>query len=105
MTAILDCGIAEIHHKGIAGYERMYTITNTDDSTLLQSIQAKHAFQDQASSGDGGLIGAGVGTRTIQGNIASKLLETCKAHEEDERQDWVKHFYHAYDSLQEYKNY
>ena len=101
ITALLDCGATLINQKGITGYEALLSssLAASSGSHLLLSVQAKHAFQDTTETGDGGLVGAGVGTRTEPASIASGVFDKVSKSDLDKRPDWVRHFYLAYDAL------
>lgn len=104
MTALLDCGATWLDQKGVTGYESLLSssLAASSGNHMVLSIQAKHAFQDTTETGDGGLVGAGVGTRTKPANIASGILGKVSKSELDDRPDWVRHFYLAYDALNRY---
>ena len=100
ITALLDCGATWLHQKGITGYESLLSSNlSSSGNQLSSSFQVKHAFQDLTGTDDGGLIGAGVGTRTEPAKIASSIFEKVIKTDLDERPDWVRHFYLAYDAL------
>jgi hypothetical protein len=101
ITALFDCGATWLHQKGITGYESLLssTLASTSGSQQSSIFQVKHAFQDSTGTDDGGLIGAGVGTRTEPAKIASSIFEKVLKSDLDKRPDWVRHFYLAYDAL------
>jgi cell division control protein 45 len=98
ITALLDCGGTLLNQKGVTGYESVLSAA-TEPSTLMGSIREKHAFQDISSNGETGLVGAGFGTKTTPALIASMIMGKVVSSSEDKRQEWIKHFYLAYDSL------
>ncbi|KAJ3302939.1 hypothetical protein HDV03_004451 [Kappamyces sp. JEL0829] len=99
VTALLDCGATLLGTKGVSGFESMLNAGSLSSSHLLQSNKAKHAFQDISEAGDGGLVGAGVGTKTVSASIASQVFDQVAKSDHDSRPDWVRHFYIAYDAL------
>jgi cell division control protein 45 len=99
LTALLDCGSTWLQKRGISGYEDV--LDHSDASKMLNSRE-KEQFQERSHAREGGLVGAGVGTRSVPGGIATHILEYMSKLEIDERSDWVKHFYLAYDALEKY---
>lgn len=100
VTAILDCGSTWLNQSGVSGYEAKLSesLLSSVSSTTF-SAQAKNAFQDITEKGDGGLIGAGVGTRTESASIGSAVFEKVTLSDQDGRPEWVRHFYLSYDAL------
>lgn len=98
ITALLDCGGTLLNQKGITGYEAILSAA-TESSTLLGSIREKHAFQDISSNGETGLVGSGFKTKTPAALIASTIMDKVALSTGDKRQDWIRHFYLAYDAL------
>jgi hypothetical protein len=99
LTALLDCGSTWLQQKGITGYEELLDHT---DSTFLMSSRDRYAFQESRQGREGGLVGAGAGTKSVPGSIATHIVDYMSKLELDERQDWVRHFYLAYDALERY---
>jgi cell division control protein 45 len=97
LTALLDCGSTWLQKKGISGYEDL--LDHSDSSTML-SVREKEAFQERGRSREGGLVGAGVGTKSVPGSIATHIIDYMAKLELDERSDWVRHFYLTYDALE-----
>ena len=91
--ALLDCGASILEQHGVTLYEElMGNGFNTD---------AAHAVEEN-DLGDVGLVGSGVGTKTSSGSIAQEVLRLVDNSGQDERHDWIKHFYIAYDALEKY---
>jgi cell division control protein 45 len=88
ITALLDCGTSFLEQKGMSEYEK-----------VLHARVDNDEFTEAINFGDGGLIGAGAGTRTTAGAVAAEIHSSVKHIPNDERQDWNKHFYLAYDAL------
>jgi cell division control protein 45 len=99
VTALLDCGSTFLQKRGISGYEDV--LDHSYVTTMLNAKQ-REVFQESVQSREGGLVGAGVGTRTVPGAIATHIIDYMAKLELDQRTDWVKHFYLAYDALERY---
>jgi cell division control protein 45 len=99
VTALLDCGSTFLQRRGISGYEDV--LDHSYVTTMLNAKQ-REAFHESIQSRESGLVGAGVGTRTVPGAIATHVIDYLSQLELDQRTDWVKHFYLAYDALERY---
>jgi cell division control protein 45 len=91
MTALLDCGSTFPQLR--SGYENL--LANGGEMHLM-SRKEKTDFVD---IGESGLVGAGVGTKTIPGTILSSIQKEIQPLQSDNRNDLIKHFYLTYDSL------
>lgn len=95
--ALLDCGASWLEKHGSSYYEGLVGKVSQND--YYSSNRSKNDIEDSNDSGDVGLVGAGVGTRTLPGQIAGKVLSLV-GKGNDTRSEWVRHFYLAYDALE-----
>ncbi|KAJ3269008.1 hypothetical protein HDV01_001935 [Terramyces sp. JEL0728] len=89
LTALLDCGTSFLDNHSFSGYENLTSAT----SNLL------HKYQDTTAMSEGGLVGAGIGTKTVAGEIISEIKGKLESNDLDARKPWLKNFYLAYDAL------
>ena len=90
MTALLDCGTTFLDEKGLAEYEK-----------ILQT-RPSEGFGAPPVDTDAGIccLSAGAELLTIPSRIASDLFSDLKHFETDERENWTRHFYLAYDAFE-----
>ena len=91
MTALLDCGTSFLDEKGVAEYEK-----------ILQSKPSDNSNQHQNIDNDAGIccLSAGAELLTIPSKIATDLFTNLKQFETDERENWTRHFYLAFDAFE-----
>lgn len=96
LMALLDCGASWLEKRGATYYETVVGNLNTSHSRV-------DIFDDDVLNNDLGLVGAGVGTKTVGGSIADEVLNLIgPSNPKDARHEYVKHFYLAYDALEKY---
>ena len=90
MTALLDCGTTFLDEKGLAEYEK-----------ILQT-RPSEAFGTNTVDNEAGIccLSAGAELLTIPSRIATDLFTNLKHFETDERENWTRHFYLAYDAFE-----
>jgi hypothetical protein len=96
MTALLDCGSNFTKNQGLGNYENL--LGNSGEYHLMSQKEKG----EMIDNGEAGTVGSGAGTRTIPGAIIAEIASDLKSLELDDRKDWTKHFYLAYDSLKKY---
>lgn len=90
LTALLDCGTSFLDNHSLSGYENLTSSTTNDNL---------HKYQDTSTMSEGGLVGAGIGTKTVAGEIISEIKQKLESSDLDARKPWLKNFYLAYDAL------
>ncbi|KAJ3253044.1 hypothetical protein HK103_001006 [Boothiomyces macroporosus] len=90
LTALLDCGTSFLDNHSLSGYENLTSSTTNDNL---------HKYQDTSTMSEGGLVGAGIGTKTVAGEIISEIKQKLESSDLDTRKPWLKNFYLAYDAL------
>ena len=100
LSALLDAGDSWIQRHGTSSYEIVMGLNQASGGSMTQDTGEFDSL-DRASFGDGGLVGAGVGTLSHAGTVAAQVLDAVSQDPSLGRDsDWIRNFFVALDALE-----